>query len=114
MKRRVFPLCGVPAVVLSDSAACFTGNEFADFLESVGSMGHTVPRGASKANGLVERAIGTMHRHMAKLMAEEDNPRAWNLKLPVIEMAMRNCPSAISGLSPAEVCLGFRPRMPYD
>ncbi|CAN0074775.1 unnamed protein product, partial [Heterosigma akashiwo] len=109
LKRRVFPLCGVPSVVLSDSAACFTGHEFKDFMESVGSISHTIPRGASKANGLVERTIGTVHRHMAKLLVGSADRKGWHLRLPTVEMTMRNSPSAVSGLSAAEVCLGFRP-----
>ncbi|CAM9971564.1 unnamed protein product, partial [Heterosigma akashiwo] len=113
IKDRVIPFCGVPAVFLTDSGPSFTSKEWNQFLRGVGCIGHQVPRGASKANGMVERMIGTVHRHLGKLM--EGVPlRDFVHKLPVVETLVRNTPTAPSGLSPAEIVLGMRPRTPWD
>ena len=62
---------------------------------------------------MVERMIGTVHRHLGKLM--EGVPlRDFVHKLPVVETLVRNTPTAPAGLSPAEIILGMKPRTPWD
>ena len=51
---------------------------------------------------------------MAKLLSREKDWKQWPKKLAAIETVHRTMPARPSGLLPAEVCFGFRPRTPWD
>ena len=57
--RKTFSSLGLPETIVSDNAAIFTSEEFAEFLKRNGIRHVRAPPYHPASNGLVERAVQT-------------------------------------------------------
>ena len=100
---------GIPETIVSDNAACFTGEEFKDFMTSNGIKHITSAPHHPASNGLTERAVQIVKNGFKKLTEGIINSR-----LSKILFAYRMTPQSTTGVSPSELLLGRRPRCRLD
>ena len=107
--RTVFSQFGIPEIVVSDNAACFTGEEFQAFVTSNGIKHITSAPHHPSSNGLAERAVQIVKNGLKKLTDGTINSR-----LAKILFAYRITPQSTTGTSPSELMLSRRPRCRLD
>ena len=107
--RKSFSTYGLPEVVVSDSAANFTSDEFEAFLKANGVKHVSTPPYHPASNGLVERAVQTLKGGLKKLKVG-----SVETKVSRFLFAYRMTPHSSTGVSPAELMFGCRMRSPMD
>ena len=107
--RTVFSQLGIPETVVSDNAACFTGEEFQAFMTSNGIKHITSAPHHPASNGLAERAVQIVKNGLKKVTEGTINTR-----LAKILFAYRITPQSTTGISPSELLLIRRPRYRLD
>ena len=107
--RTVFSQFGIPETIVSDNAACFTGEEFKAFTISNGIKHITSAPHHPSSNGLAERAVQIVKNGLKKLKEGTLNSR-----LAKILFAYRITPQSTTGTSPSELMLNRRPRCRLD
>ena len=107
--RTVFSQFGIPETVVSDNAACFTGEEFQAFMTSNGIKHITSAPHHPASNGLAERAVQIVKNGLKKVAEGTINTR-----LAKILFAYRITPQSTTGVSPSELLLIRRPRCRLD
>ena len=100
---------GIPDSIVSDNGSCFTSNEFQAFCTANGIQHIRVAPYHPSSNGLVERAVQTLKGGLAKMRTGTFTER-----LQRFLMAYRNTPHATTGISPAELLMGRRPKTLLD
>ena len=103
--RAIFATHGLPEVLVSDNATCFTSAEFQEFITRNGIRHITSAPYHPATNGLAERAVQTVKTALKKTSAE-------NLETQLSRFLFhyRTTPHSTTGVPPAEVLLGRRPR----
>lgn len=107
--RSLFARFGLPVCLVSDNGTPFTGSQFNEFI-SLNGIRHlrTAPY-HPQSNGLAERAVRTVKDGLKKLSGGSLATRLARWLL-----VHRRTPSATRGQSPAELMLGFRPKVRMD
>jgi len=107
--RVTFANQGVPEVLVSDNAACFTSDEFQKFLTRNGVKHLTSPAYHPASNGLAERAVQTFKEGMKKLQGGSINTRVSRFLFHY-----RTTPQTVTGQSLAELLNNRRYRTALD
>ena len=107
--RQVFAQFGVPETVVTDNGACFTTREFELFLEVNGIRHLTSASYHPASNGLAERAVQIAKRRLQKVMQG-----ILTARLAKVSFSYKLTPQGTTGISPAELLLGRRPRSKLD
>ena len=97
--RTIFSQFGIPETIVSDNAACFTGEEFKDFVTSNGIKHITSAPHHPASNGLAERAVQIVKSGLKKL-----TEGTFNTRLAKILFAYRITPQATTGVSLKNCC----------
>ena len=105
----MFACFGLPETVVTDNGTCFVSTEFEDFLASNGIRHITSAPYHPASNGLAERAVQIVKRGLKK--TTEGSVRS---RLAKILYTYRLTPQSTTGVSPAEMLLGRRPRSRLD
>jgi len=99
---RAFATHGLCDVIVSDNAQCFQSAEYAAFLEGLGiKKMHSAPY-FPQANGVAEKAVGTVMAILRKLTGDDEE------RLTAALAAHRSTPGA-DGRSPAKRLLNRTP-----
>ena len=107
--RTVFSQFGIPEIIVSDNAVCFTGEQFQSFITSNGINHITSAPHHPSSNGLAERAVQIVKNGLRKL-----TEGTINSCLAKILFAHRITPQSTTGTSPSELMLNRRPRRRLD
>ena len=103
--RVIFSTRGLPEVLVSDNASCFTSNEFREFMSRNGIRHITSAPYHPASNGLAERSIQTFKEAMK-------NAKGTDIETQLSRFLFhyRNTPHTTTGHTPAELLLGHKPR----
>ena len=107
--RQWFATFGIPRYLVSDNASCFVCPEFKLFCERNGIIHLTSPPRSPKSNGLVERAVQTVKAGLRKQTGAN-----FATRLSRFLFRYRSMPTRSTGVAPAELLLGRRPRTHWD
>ena len=103
--RAIFATHGLPEVLVSDNASCFTSAEFKEFVAKNGIHHITSAPYHQASNGLAERAVQTFKEGMKKA-----TPSDIETQLSRFLFHYRITPHSTTGVSPAELLLRRKPR----
>ena len=107
--RNLFATHGIPELIFSDNGTSFTSDEFKEFVRRNGIRHRTSAPYHPATNGLAERAVQVVKTGLRK-NAEGD----MGLRLARLLFKYRNTPHATTGVTPAELLLGRKPRCHLD
>ena len=107
--RSLFSTHGLPEMLVTDNGTVFTSAEFTDFIQRNGIRHVTSAPYHPSTNGLAERAVQTFKEHIKRSTQGSLQSRISRF-LPTY----RNTPHSTTGVSPAELLLGRRPRTLFD
>ena len=107
--RPLFAKFGIPETVVTDNGTCFVSAEFENFLASNGIRHITSAPYHPATNGLAERAVQIVKRGLKK--SSEGSVKS---RLAKFLFTYRLTPHTTTGVSPAEMLLGRRPRSRLD
>ena len=108
LKSAIF-LFGSPSRIIADQGRCFTGKEFQDFCKDRQIKLHLIATGASRANGQVERTMGTLKNMFTTV---ETTGRSWQDAIGEIQLALNCTTHRVTKSSPLELLIGKTAR-PY-
>ena len=100
---------GLPQSVVTDNGSCFCSEEFTSFLKNNGILHLKSAPYHPSTNGLAERAVQTFKQGMKKFINGEVKDRVSRFLAHY-----RMTPHTTTGVSPAELFLGRRPRTRLD
>ena len=98
--RATFATHGLPDMVVSDNATCFSSGHFKEFCEGNGIVHVTSAPYHAASNGLAERAVQTV-KDVLKKVSEE----SLQTKMSRFLFNYRITPQTTTGLSPAELLM---------
>ena len=107
--RTTFARFGIPETVVTDNGTCFVSSEFEQFLDKNGIRHITSAPYHPASNGLAERAVQIIKKGLKK-QAEGSVAH----RLAKVLLSYRITPQGTTGVSPAELLLGRRPRTVLD
>jgi transposase InsO family protein len=107
--RTAFAKFGLPETIVTDNGSGFTSQEFETFLKRNGIKHTTSAPYHPASNGLAERAVQIVKRGLKKVTIGSIKTR-----LAKVLMSYRITPQSTTGISPAELLLGKRPRVRLD
>lgn len=107
--RSIFSCFGLPEMVVTDNGTCFVSREFEDFLRSNGIKHTTSAPYHPSSNGLAELAVQTVKQGL-----KEVKNGSMTSRLAKVLFIYRITPQSTTGLAPAELMLGRRPRTCLD
>ena len=107
--RTLFARFGLPESIVSDNGSQFTAAEFEQFCQQNGINHIKVAPYHPSSNGLAERAVQIFKRGMKKSTIGTIGDR-----LAKVLMQYRVTPHTTTGVSPAELLLGRKPRTRLD
>ena len=107
--RSIFATHGLPEVLVSDNGTAFTSEEFRKFLKLNGIRQVTISPYHPASNGLAERAVQTFKEGMKKSKTSD-----LQLRLTRFLFQYRITPHTTTGIAPAELLMGRRPRSHLD
>ena len=107
--RTSFAQFGLPETIVSDNGTCFVSEEFESFLQANGIKHVTSAPYHPSSNGLAERAVQILKNGLKK--EREGSPQS---RLTRILFMYRITPQSTTGVSPAELLLGWTPRSRLD
>ncbi len=107
--RTTFARFGIPETVVTDNGTCFVSAEFEHFLVQNGIRHITSAPYHPASNGLAERAVQIVKKGLKKVTEGSVTDR-----LAKVLFAYRITPQGTTGVSPAELLLGHRPRTRLD
>ena len=107
--KTVFARFGLPETIVTDNGPGFVSQEFELFLKSNGIKHRTSAPYHPASNGLAERAVQIVKKGLKKVTTGSISSR-----LAKVLMAYRIAPQSTTGVSPAELLLGRRPRTRLD
>ena len=94
---------------MTDNGTCFVSSEFKSFLESNGVKHLTSAPYHPASNDLAERAVQIVKKGLKKVVQGNISTR-----LAQVLFSYRLTPQTTTGVSPAELLLGRRPRSRLD
>ena len=107
--RSIFATHGLPEMLVTDNASIFTSEEFKLFTKQNGIRHVTSAPYHPASNGLAEHAVHTFKEFMKKTSGDPINTRVL-----CFLFQYRITPHSTTGISPAELLLGRRPRSRLD
>ncbi|XP_071877645.1 uncharacterized protein [Bombus fervidus] len=102
-------LFGSPSRIIADQGRCFPRNELQDFCQNKHIKLHLIATGASRANGQVERTMGTLKNMFTTV---ETTGRSWQDTIGEIQLALNCTTNRVTKSSPLELLIGKTAR-PY-
>ena len=108
--RSIFATHGLPKVFVSDNGPQFTSAEFEHFMSSNGIRHVKSALYHPASNGLAERAVQVFKENF-KRVAQSDSIQT---RLSKFLLWYRLTPHSTTGIAPAELLLGHRPRSVLD
>ncbi|XP_062374782.1 uncharacterized protein K02A2.6-like [Sardina pilchardus] len=107
--RSIFATHGLPDTVVSDNGPTFTSEVFKEFMEKNGIRHVCTAPYHPASNGLAERAVETLKDGLRKMSGH-----SLETKLSRFLFQYRITPHTTTGLAPAEMLLGRRPKSHLD
>ena len=107
--RSIFATHGIPEMLVTDNGTVFTSEEFNSFTKQNGIRHVTSAPYHPSSNGLAERAVQTFKSFMKKSTSGSIKARVSRFL-----MQYRITPQTTTGISPAEMMMGRRPRSRLD
>lgn len=95
--KRVIHLFGTPVQVVVDGGREFLG-EFKVYTDRIGIDVHSTAPGTSRANGQVERVMGTLKN--ALTMIKNYSTQDWQTALEALQLAFNCTPHRVTGVAP--------------
>jgi hypothetical protein len=111
MAASVLGRYGSPAEVLTDRGGEWHKEFQQLMLDCMIDHRHTSAQHPA-ANGLTERAVGTVKRALAKLCAEQHSQVEWDLHLPWLMLGYNASPQKSTGFAPFQLMHGLNPVVP--
>ena len=108
--KSVFATHGLPEVLVSDNGTAFTSEEFSAFMRRNGIQHLTSAPYHPASNGLAERAVQTLKGALRKDVGEV----SLDSQIQEFLFRYRITPHSTTGIPPAELLLGRRPRSRLD
>ena len=105
----IFATHGIPEMLVTDNGTVFTSEEFNSFTKQNGIRHVTSAPYHPSSNGLAERAVQTFKSFMKKSTSGSIEARVSRFL-----MHYRITPQTTTGISPAEMMMGRRPRSRLD
>ena len=107
--RSIFATYGIPETLVSDNGSAFTSAEFQEFAKRNGIRHITASPYHPASNGLAERAVQTFKEAMKKSSSGDIETR-----IARFLFRYRITPHSTTGVPPAELLMGRRPRSTLD
>jgi transposase InsO family protein len=107
--RTIFATHGLPEMLVTDNGSVFTSSEFKNFTKRNGIRHVTSAPYHPASNGLAERAVQTFKEH---ILRTKDG--SLDARISRFLFQYRTTPHTTTGVSPAELLLGRRPRTLLD
>ncbi len=107
--RPLFAQFGLPETIVTDNGTCFVSAEMENFLATNGIRHVTSAPYHPASNGLAERAVQIVKRGLKK--TKEGRVKS---RLAKFLYTYRLTPQTTTGIAPAKVLLGRRPRSKLD
>uniref|UniRef100_A0A1I7YHP6 Integrase catalytic domain-containing protein n=1 Tax=Steinernema glaseri TaxID=37863 RepID=A0A1I7YHP6_9BILA len=106
----IVAMFGVPRIIITDQGTEFRNQLDKHLSDKLGIEHRFSTPYHPQTNGLVERMNQTIKSKLVKLI--EDDPKSWDLRLPIALMAIRSTANRSTGTSPFELLVGHKMRMP--
>lgn len=100
---------GMPAVIVSDRGGAFVSKEFEKFCEAHAIKHSLTAARTPRGNGHIERCFQVVNSSLMT-MSEDPNGKDWDKHLRAVQWSMNSMKNRITGLSPQELLLSYRPR----
>ncbi|KAL7382524.1 hypothetical protein ABVT39_023717 [Epinephelus coioides] len=110
MMNHIFSRFGLPSGVDSDRGTHFTSETMQHLWEMLGLKANFHVSHHPQASGQVERANRTIVHILKKYVAS--NHKDWDVKLPLVLMAIRATPHQTTGVSPFQMMTGRQMTLP--
>ena len=107
--RNLFATHGIPELIFSDDGTSFTSEEFGTFCKRNGIRHKTSAPYHPASNGLAERAV-----QVVKTGLRKNTKGSMDLRLAQILFKYRLQPHSTTGVTPAELLIGRKPRTHLD
>lgn len=107
--RGIFATHGLPDMIVTDNGPTFTSEVFKEFMVKNGIRHVCSAPYHPASNGLAERAVGTLKEGLKKMSG-----RSLETKLSRFLFQYRITPHTVTGVPPAEMLLGRRPKSHLD
>ena len=104
--RTSFASHGIPEIVVSDNASCFTSDEFDNFTGKNNIRHITGAPYHPSTNGLAERSVQTFKNSLAKMLESNTNNDSIETIINRFLFTYRITPHTTTGSSPAELLMG--------
>ncbi|XP_054259689.1 uncharacterized protein K02A2.6-like [Macrosteles quadrilineatus] len=109
--RTLFASFGLPEELVSDNGPNFASGEFREFLSNNGIKFTLSPPYHPASNGAAERFVQEVKKNLKRqVMASGSETISLQHKLDNFLFAFRNTPSTVTGVTPAELFLQWKPR----
>lgn len=109
--KEFFTNFGLPKVLVSDNATCFSSEEFSIFCRANGIEAKKSPQYHPQSNGLAERGVGIVKSSLRKILLEgKVNPSQIEGKILDFLFKYRNTPLTSCTETPAEIIFKFKTR----
>ncbi|XP_054257498.1 uncharacterized protein K02A2.6-like [Macrosteles quadrilineatus] len=110
--RSLFASYGLPDTLVSDNGPSFTSFEFKEFLKKNGVRFVLSPPYHPASNGAAERCVQEVKKNLLRQVLSEGGTGSLTLqhKLDNFLMTYRNTPNTVTGLTPAELFLNWKPK----
>ncbi|XP_054276660.1 uncharacterized protein K02A2.6-like [Macrosteles quadrilineatus] len=109
--RTLFASFGLPEELVSDNGPNFASEEFREFLSNNGIKFTLSPPYHPASNGAAERFVQEVKKNLKRqVMASGSETISLQHKLDNFLFAFRNTPSTVTGVTPAELFLQWKPR----
>ena len=102
-------LVGFPKFFRWDNCSQFENHLIRCLLELIGTKSHPSVPYNPETNGIVERAIQEIMRHLRFIVNERRVKTDWSLYLPMVLRILNNEPVATIGLKPVEILFALMP-----
>lgn len=110
--RRFMANFGLPKIVVSDNATCFTSEQFKNFLSYNGIAQETSPPYHPQSNGLAERYVGITKQNLRKSLSERKSGITVKHQLQNFLFMSHTTPLSDTDTSPADIIYNLKVKTP--
>jgi hypothetical protein len=101
---RAVSIFGAPTRIIADQGRCFASASFREYCQFNNISLHLIATGSARANGQVERVMGTLKNMLT--VAESDGDKSWQDSLPQVQLALNSTINRVTKSSPLELMIG--------